>query len=457
MKFKWLKKSPSKSAVAFFGGFACDERLLSACQLPGIDVCILYDYRSFDMPVDFSGYENVYVVGWSFGVKVADALCAGMKNVKLRTALCGTATPIDDKCGIPAKIFDLTLRSFDGRACEKFLQRVCGAEAENAVLMCRRSAVELKNELTSLADFCAKNPRQLSKWDYAFACQDDKIFSPAALSSAFENVCLWIGAHLNPRLFSYALSIPQTGGRFAGAFKKAASDYAKHSVVQKNVALFLREKLSCEFPNRRFKCAFEFGCGTGFLSAQIKKYMACESFVLNDLSLEMCQGAAASLGGRYNAGPISEIALDFSPDIILSASCLQWLDDKPAVFKKLYKAAAPGAVLAVGSFGPENFAEFSKFGHSPISYDTFDEFCDQISGAGFKVVFSQNDVFRFLFKTPRDVLRHVRDTGVNGASAEFWTPQRLRAFEKAYVRIYSDCGGVHLTYNPMCAIAIKEK
>ena len=117
MKFKWLKKSPSKSAVAFFGGFACDERLLSACQLPGIDVCILYDYRSFDMPVDFSGYENVYVVGWSFGVKVADALCAGMKNVKLRTALCGTATPIDDKCGIPAKIFDLTLRSFDGRAC----------------------------------------------------------------------------------------------------------------------------------------------------------------------------------------------------------------------------------------------------------------------------------------------------------------------------------------------------
>ena len=35
--------------------------------------------------------------------------------------------------------------------------------------------------------------------------------------------------------------------------------------------------------------------------------------------------------------------------------------------------------------------------------------------------------------------------------------EALRAFEKAYVRMYSDCGGVRLTYNPMCAIAIKEK
>ena len=99
------------------------------------------------------------------------------------------------------------------------------------------------------------------------------------------------------------------------------------------------------------------------------------------------------------------------------------------------KAAAPGAVLAVGSFGPENFAEFSKFGHSPISYDTFDEFCAQISGAGFKVVFSQNDVFRFLFKTPRDVLRHVRDTGVNGASASV---QNVPVEVSAYDRLNSN-------------------
>ncbi len=459
MKFKWFRKSdgaPTKSAAVFFGGFACDERLLGALELPNTDVCFVYDYRDAVFAADFSQYAQLYVAAWSFGVKVADVVCADMPNVKIRTAICGTPTPVDAERGIPPEIFDATLSGFDAQAFKKFLRRICGDVPENAELMCPRTPGECADELRFLSEFSAANPEPKSRWDYAFGCSSDRIFSVSALEKSFENVSFWEGAHLNPKLFSYALSIPHTGGRFSDAFKRAAPRYNKRSVVQKNVALFLREKLCALFPERHFNRAFEFGCGTGFLSAQIKKHIVCGEFVLNDLSLGLCAEAAQSLGGSFCAGPVAEVDIGGSPDLILSASSLQWIPDRARLYKKLYKAAAKNAVIALGSFGPDNFAEFAKFGYSPAVYDTFDEFCSQVSAAGFKIVLSGDDKFSFLFKSPAEVLRHVRDTGVNGATSEFWTPHRLRSFSGAYSALFSDCGGVRLTYNPIYIIAVKE-
>ena len=459
MKFKWFRKSdgaPTKSAAVFFGGFACDERLLGALELPNTDVCFVYDYRDAVFAADFSQYAQLYVAAWSFGVKVADVVCADMPNVKIRTAICGTPTPVDAERGIPPEIFDATLSGFDAQAFKKFLRRICGDVPENAELMCPRTPGECADELRFLSEFSAANPEPKSRWDYAFGCSSDRIFSVSALEKSFENVSFWEGAHLNPKLFSYALSIPHTGGRFSDAFKRAAPRYNKRSVVQKNVALFLREKLCALFPERHFNRAFEFGCGTGFLSAQIKKHIVCGEFVLNDLSLGLCAEAAQSLGGSFCAGPVAEVDIGGSPDLILSASSLQWIPDRARLYKKLYKAAAKNAVIALGSFGPDNFAEFAKFGYSPAVYDTFDEFCSQVSAAGFKIVLSGDDKFSFLFKSPAEVLRHVRDTGVNGATSEFWTPYRLRSFSGAYSALFSDCGGVRLTYNPIYIIAVKE-
>lgn len=459
MKFKWFRKSdgaPTKSAAVFFGGFACDERLLDALELPNTDVCFVYDYRDAVFAADFSQYAQLYVAAWSLGVKVADVVCADMPNVKIRTAICGTPTPVDAERGIPPEIFDATLSGFDAQAFKKFLRRICGDVPENAELMCPRTPGECADELRFLSEFSAANPEPKSRWDYAFGCSSDRIFSVSALEKSFENVSVWEGAHLNPKLFSYALSIPHTGGRFSDAFKRAAPRYNKRSVVQKNVALFLREKLCALFPERHFNRAFEFGCGTGFLSTQIKKHIVCGEFVLNDLSLGLCAEAAQSLGGSFCAGPVAEVDIGGSPDLILSASSLQWIPDRARLYKKLYKAAAKNAVIALGSFGPDNFAEFAKFGYSPAVYDTFDEFCSQVSAAGFKIVLSGEDKFSFLFKSPAEVLRHVRDTGVNGATSEFWTPHRLRSFSGAYSALFSDCGGVRLTYNPMYIIAVKE-
>ena len=459
MKFKWFRKSdgaPTKTAAVFFGGFACDERLFEALELPNVDVCLVYDYRDAAFEADFSPYAEVYVAAWSFGVKVADVVCADIPNVKIRTAICGTPTPVDAERGIPPEIFDATLSGFNAQTFKKFLRRICGDTPENAEFMCSRAPEECAEELRFLAEFSAANPAPKSRWDYAFGCSSDRIFSVSALEKSFENVSLWEGAHLNPKLFSYALSIPHTGGRFSDAFKRAAPRYNKRSVVQKNVALFLREKLCALFPERRFNRAFEFGCGTGFLSAQIKNHVDCREFVLNDLSLGLCAEAAQSLGGSYCAGPVAEIDITGKPDLILSASSLQWIPDRPQLYKKLHKAAANGAVIALGSFGPENFAEFAKFGYAPAAYDSFDEFCSQVSEAGFKIILSGDDKFSFLFKSPAEVLRHVRDTGVNGATSEFWTPQRMRSFSGAYSALFSDYGGVRLTYNPMYIIAVKE-
>ena len=228
------------------------------------------------------------------------------------------------------------------------------------------------------------------------------MFSPRALENAFGGVSVWEGAHLNKKLFEYALNIPFDSGRVCAAFERRAGIYDKAAVVQRNVGLYLRERLCEMFAGRTFELAFEFGCGTGFLTAQIMRHLSCKKYVLSDFSLRLCSDAAKRLGAKFNAGPIEEIA-PCAADLILSASCLQWVRGRAGVYKKLFKAARGGAVAALASFGTDNFAELAQMGFAPVKYDTLGDFRGEVSAAGFEILYSAGEKFSFLLPSPRDV------------------------------------------------------
>lgn len=462
MKFKWLSRGAGDTATVFFAGFACDAAILSKCSLPKTDVCVVFDYRDFSLSENFSRYAKVRIVAWSFGVKVADVATADWANVVSRIAICGSTFPVDDTLGIPRAVFEKTLENFDAAGVEKFYKRVCGARnfAQNRAILCSRTPDELRDELRSCGRFFDADHTVKSRWDCAFACVGDKIFPTRNLARTFpKNLTVWEGEHLSPELFDYALNAFHRGGKLASAFEKSADSYEKCAVVQKNVGLFLREKLQKLFPERKFKRAFEFGCGTGFLTSQIKKHIACESYVVNDISPALCLSAANASGARACFGPVEKLALaqlSPKPDLILSASCLQWIDARPRLYKRLFDASESGAVLALGTFGEGNFPEFSELGIDTLEYDSFETFTSEIAAAGFEIAFCANETFAFSFASVRDILRHIKNTGVHGEFASFWTPQKLRRFETEYTRRFGDSGGVRLTYNPMTAIAVRK-
>ena len=82
------------------------------------------------------------------------------------------------------------------------------------------------------------------------------------------------------------------------------------------------------------------------------------------------------------------------------------------------------------------------------------EIRDMLLRAGFECERVEESVSRANFGSPREVMRHIALTGVNGRFSAFWTPARFREFSARYRAVFGDSGGgVGLTYNPVFIIA----
>ena len=57
------------------------------------------------------------------------------------------------------------------------------------------------------------------------------------------------------------------------------------------------------------------------------------------------------------------------------------------------------------------------------------------------------EVHIMAFSSPREVLKHLQSTGVNGIENTHWTKADLKAFENAYTNYCSQ--RPTLTYNPI--------
>jgi malonyl-CoA O-methyltransferase len=53
------------------------------------------------------------------------------------------------------------------------------------------------------------------------------------------------------------------------------------------------------------------------------------------------------------------------------------------------------------------------------------------------------------------LLKHLRDTGVNGAASQNWTARDLKDFETRYRQRFGTPRGLPLTYDPVWVIAQK--
>ena len=122
MKSKFYKENNDK-LIIFFNGWGMDEKIISHLDRTGFDILVLYDYRDLDIELpDMSNYKEKYVIAWSMGVMISTLF--DFDNVVKYIAINGTPKPIDDKYGIPEKIYKLTLRSFNEQSCQKFLERM---------------------------------------------------------------------------------------------------------------------------------------------------------------------------------------------------------------------------------------------------------------------------------------------------------------------------------------------
>lgn len=179
MEYKWLNRAGNKNLIVFFNGWGMEDSVIRHLEYKNFDVLMFYDYNSLKTDFDFetlNKYSVKYLIAWSMGVMVA-TLFKDI-NYDKKIAINGTLNPIDDKFGIPKKIYNLTIRKFSPDGARKFMKNMyCDSDLEQHGTELEsnfqsRTFENIKSELTALNNYDASIN---FKYDKIIISTDDKI------------------------------------------------------------------------------------------------------------------------------------------------------------------------------------------------------------------------------------------------------------------------------------------
>lgn len=168
MKYKWLHCNNNNKLIVFFNGWGMDESVVEHLNPTDFDIIMFYDYNTLDIDTEIiSHYKEKHLIAWSMGVMTATLFNIDYKS---KTAINGTLKPIDNKFGIPTKIYDLTLKNFSPDGAKKFIQNMFSEPRELTCI--KREFENQKQELEALKNYQANTD---FKYDRIIISDNDKI------------------------------------------------------------------------------------------------------------------------------------------------------------------------------------------------------------------------------------------------------------------------------------------
>ena len=186
MKYKWLNQKYNQKLIIFFNGWGMDECVVNHLSLEDYDVLMFYDYNSLETDFDFDKlniFPQKYLVAWSMGVMIATLFDIDYLS---KTAINGTFKPIDDKFGIPKRIYDLTLKGFSPKGAERFIKSMYSDESSDIYPQTR----EFENQNTELEALTHYEANHDFNYDRVIISTNDKIIPT-------KNQCAFWGAEPN--------------------------------------------------------------------------------------------------------------------------------------------------------------------------------------------------------------------------------------------------------------------
>ncbi len=243
-------------------------------------------------------------------------------------------------------------------------------------------------------------------------------------------------------------------------FNCGLNTYNDTAVVQKQTAQKLIAELSSIGISAQSRM-FEVGCGTGFLTQNIIESFELEEFIVNDITSTSKQKINEL--SKYHNKPIhflegdaEEINLPQNLNTVISSSTIQWFKNKKVFFDKVYQSLVANGVFAFSTFGCDNFREIKSLTGVGLDYQYLDELVEMLSYK-FNILKCDEWLVIKKFDSPLNVLRHIKQTGVNGILNTSFGKKQLKDFTERYYEHYSNENKqVRLSYNPIIIIAQKK-
>lgn len=244
----------------------------------------------------------------------------------------------------------------------------------------------------------------------------------------------------------------------AKRFAKAASVYDKEAVIQLSIAQRTAHLLQEVWQPTKAPEILEIGCGTGFLTQLLLEYFSPHRLWANDLCDTMEKHLPMNEEKKifFLPGDAEEIAFPQQKDLIASCSTIQWFNNTASFFLKCHNSLTANGVIALSTFGPDNFIEIKKLLGQGLSYPDLEQLKEELSPY-FKLHIAEEKKHTLLFNTPMNVLRHLKDTGVTGTGHYQWNRQKLNHFCDEYTKQFCTTNNkVTLTYHPIYLIGEKK-
>lgn len=464
---KFIQRNHTSRLILVFAGWGMDERPFQAFRSQPDDCCICFDYTdlSWDESL-FEEYREIELFAWSFGVWAASHLLQRTQlPIVRKTAINGTVTGINDRTGIPCEIFQATEAHLDEENYKRFLRRMCGTKSRLEEFMNvapHRSIESLKAELSAIGKQVADNSTPQYIWDFAMIGKADRIFPAENQRNAWHDVpCLEIDEpHYIPFLSVMHLHAIDKD-KVRQSFSKAAESYHRSALVQKNIAERLIEIAGHHIVNRFSPHrVLEIGCGTGwFTSLLVKRYPDAE-YTLNDLCPSMTayiQQAIPETNYRFLAGDAETLEFSGNYDLIASASAIQWFSNLPGFLQHIRQILSTDGYAVFSTFGENNLKEIKTLTGNGLCYISRDQLRSLLAPY-FEIDELKEEIITMEFDSPAEVLRHLKQTGVNGIGNTVWTPSDLHRFCQEYeTRFTMTNGKVRLTYHPIYIVIHKKR
>lgn len=235
-------------------------------------------------------------------------------------------------------------------------------------------------------------------------------------------------------------------------FEKSMQDYDQNATVQILMAfklVFELSKISTTFEN-----ILELGSGTGVLTKQIAKELNFSNYFANDLVEKSKHYVKKFIPkSTFFCGNALKIKPPKKVDLIISNAMFQWFPSLEKAIQTISTNLKTDGILAFSTFAPENFKEITNLTGLSLKYLTEKEIEEVLKNQGFEIIYIEQFYEELKFKTPLELLAHMKKTGVNSLSEKTWTIAKVKDFCDKYSKKYPEN---KLTYSPIIIIAKKK-
>lgn len=234
-------------------------------------------------------------------------------------------------------------------------------------------------------------------------------------------------------------------------FEKSMDSYDKNAVVQKMTAdkmVIELSKIKTDFEN-----VLELGTGTGLLTKYLVKNINFKNYYANDI-VEKSRYYVEKIvkSALFLYGNALKIKMPKKVDLIISNAMFQWFGDFNKAIEILKLSLEKDGILAFSTFSPDNFKEVKSLTGLSLSYKTQGELEDILKSNGFEILYSETFYEQLTFKTPLELLAHMKLTGVNSLTETTWSVKKIKDFCDKFSKKYKK---ISLTYAPIIILARK--